>query len=406
MKIKYQLFTTIISFTIVLFIISISIFYTNERVAQLSNQQDTTGNIQSTIGQLSHISNQYFLQQNDLQLLSWKLNIAAISGNLTELSIKDPQQDQIKGIIRIDIQEVDNAFNNTAFYLQSSPRNQSVRILPEFQFVWNTLSDKIQTLSTDSAQLSQLLRSQTNQAEESNIVLIVILLSVFAIYLVINYLLNYRSTLKSISELQNGIKIVGSGNLDYYVNIDKKNEIGELSNSFNRMTTNLKDLTAKLQDQEHLVAIGQMARMVGHDIRNPLQVIAGDLYLIDSDVSSLPEDETKKSLQESLRSVQDNLLYIAKIVEDLQDYAKPQKPNIQRIEIKKVIEEAMQLVPVSPNHQVVIDIEKDFPEIAADFSMMKRALTNLVNNAVQAMPNGGRLTLQVHRMRYSSIHYR
>jgi signal transduction histidine kinase len=54
-------------------------------------------------------------------------------------------------------------------------------------------------------------------------------------------------------------------------------------------------------------------------------------------------------------------------------------------------------VPVDSNYQVVIDVEKDFPEITSDNSMLKRAVTNLVHNALQAMPNGGHLTIQGYR---------
>jgi signal transduction histidine kinase len=116
--------------------------------------------------------------------------------------------------------------------------------------------------------------------------------------------------------------------------------------------------------------------------------------LIESDAASLPEDETKKNLQESVNVIEYNLYYIAKIVEDLQDYAKPQNPNKQKIEIGGVIEEVMKLVFVPSNLKVIIDIAKDFPKISADFSMLKRSLTNLVTNAIQAMPNGGQLTLR------------
>jgi PAS domain S-box-containing protein len=161
--------------------------------------------------------------------------------------------------------------------------------------------------------------------------------------------------------------------------------------------TELKKLEKQLQDQERLAAIGATAGMVGHDIRNPLQAIAGDLYLIDNDVACLSVGEIKESLQESVKSIQGNLLYIAKIVEDLQDYAKTLKPNIEKIELAKVIEEIMLLVSVDSNHQVIIDVETGFEEFAADFSMLKRALYNLVHNAIQAMPNGGRLTIQARR---------
>ncbi len=389
---------TIVIFAIVLLIISLFILYNNLQTTELSNQLNNIDNIQSTVGELGDTSSDYLLNQTDSQHSIWQSNIASISGNLTELSGKaPPQQNQSIDIIKADIQEVNNSFNNVVSFLHTAPRNENVITLPGFQLAWGTLTDEIVSLASDSAQLSKSLQNQTHESDQSEIALIAVLLTAFAIYLITDYIINYRNTLKSIAQLQDGINIVGSGNLDYSLNTDKKNEIGELSNSFDRMTTNLKNLTIKLQDQERLAAIGQMARMVGHDIRNPLQAISGDLYLIDNDVSSLPEDETKKSLQESVRSIQDNLVYIAKIVEDLQDYAKPQKPNLEKIEIEKVIAEVMALVPVSSNHHVVINIEKDFSGIVADFSMLKRAISNLVNNAVQAMPNGGRLTIRAYQ---------
>jgi PAS domain S-box-containing protein len=163
-----------------------------------------------------------------------------------------------------------------------------------------------------------------------------------------------------------------------------------------RDITPRKNLEKQLKEKERLAAIGQTAGMVGHDIRNPLQAIAGDLYLIDNDVATLEDNETKKSLQESVISIQDNLLYIAKIVEDLQDYAKAQKPILEKVEIDKVIEAVMQLINISPNLQVIIDIQQGLPKIVTDFSIMKRVLSNLVNNAVQAMPNGGQLTIKAY----------
>jgi PAS domain S-box-containing protein len=163
-----------------------------------------------------------------------------------------------------------------------------------------------------------------------------------------------------------------------------------------RDITQRKNLDKQLKETNRLAAIGQTAGMVGHDIRNPLQAIAGDLYLIDNDVATLEDNETKKSLQESVISIQDNLLYIAKIVEDLQDYAKVQKPTFEKVEIEKVIEAVMQLVNIPPNLKVVIDTQQRLPKITADFSMMKRILSNLVNNAVQAMPTGGQLKIKAH----------
>jgi two-component system sensor histidine kinase AtoS len=121
------------------------------------------------------------------------------------------------------------------------------------------------------------------------------------------------------------------------------------------------------------------------------------LYLIDCDIASLPKDSTKKSLQESVTSIQDNLMYIAKIIEDLQDYSRPTQPSMEKISFEKVLAEVMLIVPIADNLQVVIDIEKGFPEFTSDYSMLKRVLSNLVHNAVQAMPKGGKLTISAHQ---------
>ena len=111
----------------------------------------------------------------------------------------------------------------------------------------------------------------------------------------------------------------------------------------------------------------------------------------------LPEGEMKKSLQESVKSIEDNLMYIAKIIEDLQDYARVMKPIKEIVNFEKVISEVMLIVPIPDNLQVVIDLEEGLPEFTSDFSMLKRVLSNLVHNAVQAMPNGGKLTVHAFR---------
>jgi PAS domain S-box-containing protein len=159
----------------------------------------------------------------------------------------------------------------------------------------------------------------------------------------------------------------------------------------------VEDRTKQLRDAERLAAIGQTAAMVGHDIRNPLQAIAGDLYLLDCDIASLPKDRPKKSLLESVKNIQDNLMYIAKIIEDLQDYSRVIQPCIEKISFEKVIAEVMLIVPIADNLQVVIDVAKGFPEFTSDYSMLKRALSNLVHNAVQAMPKGGKLTISAYK---------
>ena len=85
----------------------------------------------------------------------------------------------------------------------------------------------------------------------------------------------------------------------------------------------------QLKEAERLAAIGATAGMVGHDIRNPLQAITGDVFLAKTDLIAIPESEEKRH-PESLSEIEKNVDYINKIVADLQDFARPLKPNARR----------------------------------------------------------------------------
>lgn len=155
--------------------------------------------------------------------------------------------------------------------------------------------------------------------------------------------------------------------------------------------------TKQLKEAERLAAIGQTAGMVGHDIRNPLQGIVSELYLERQEVASLPAGETKTNLQESIRSIEANIYYIDKIVSDLQDYARPLSPIKQKVKIEKAVADALTIVNIPDNVNVSINYEKDLPHVNADSVMLKRIIVNLVQNAVQAMPNGGELIISASR---------
>jgi signal transduction histidine kinase len=152
----------------------------------------------------------------------------------------------------------------------------------------------------------------------------------------------------------------------------------------------------KLQDQERLAAIGATAGMVGHDIRNPLQAITGDLFLAKSELSELPENENKTNAIESLDEIQNNIDYINKIVADLQDYARPLNPRAQETNIKSLFHEILAKNGIPKNIKVTVKVEDKAERVMADPDYLKRIAANLTLNAVQAMPEGGKLTIRAY----------
>ena len=158
----------------------------------------------------------------------------------------------------------------------------------------------------------------------------------------------------------------------------------------------VEERTKQLKDSERLAAIGATAGMVGHDIRNPLQAITGDLYLAKTELSALPENEIKANTMESLTEIEKNIDYINKIVADLQDYARPLNPRAQETSIKSVFNEILAKNKVPKNIKVVLRIDEKAERVMADPDYVKRVAANLTLNAMQAMPNGGKLTIHAY----------
>jgi signal transduction histidine kinase len=159
----------------------------------------------------------------------------------------------------------------------------------------------------------------------------------------------------------------------------------------------VEEKTKLLKDSERMAAIGQTAGMVGHDIRNPLQSIIGEVYLADSELATLPDSEEKANLKENLEMIKQNIEYINKIVLDLQDFAKPLSPCDEETNIEQMVQEILTKNGIPENIQTEAHIENDARMARADSAFMRRILGNLVSNAVQAMPKGGKLVVQAHK---------
>ena len=153
-----------------------------------------------------------------------------------------------------------------------------------------------------------------------------------------------------------------------------------------------KNLERKIKDQERLSAIGATAGMVGHDIRNPLQAVLSDTYLIKNELASMPEGENKEGVAESIDSIERNIAYINKIVQDLQDYARQIVPEYSVVDLSDVFVHVIETISIPESINFSINV-KDVGKIRIDPSLVQRAITNLVNNAIQAMPNGGKLEI-------------
>jgi len=182
-------------------------------------------------------------------------------------------------------------------------------------------------------------------------------------------------------------------------------ELFRARNSLELYTRHLEDLveerTRQLQIAQRFAVIGELATIVGHDMRNPLQVITNMHYLLDMKIKKMPPEESSVLLKNGIPDIFSRIgievLYLNKIVSDLQDYARNVNIEDSKINVGTFFEELLQLNSVPPHIKVVKQFEAD-NVISADPLLVSRVMKNLINNAIQAMGNEGILTLKTCRV--------
>ena len=165
----------------------------------------------------------------------------------------------------------------------------------------------------------------------------------------------------------------------------------------------IEERTQKLKASERLATIGETAGMVGHDIRNPLQAIMGEIYLAKDELTTVPESGTKQSLRETLAMIEEQIGYINKIVTDLQDFAKPLLPCMEETNLQTILQSTLPMINIPETVEVSLVLQEELPNFKSDTGYIKRVITNLISNAVQAMPKGGKLTVKTHRENGSAV---
>ena len=172
----------------------------------------------------------------------------------------------------------------------------------------------------------------------------------------------------------------------------KENRIGVIFDDI----TQRKGLEKQSQDNERMAAIGQTAGMVGHDIRNPLQAIVSELFLARQVMAEAPKNPDTTEVLESINVIQEQVDYINKIVSDLQDYARPLNPEYSIVNLPDLLVSVFDAIVLPDKIKLNVDV-KGTLKLKTDPTFIRRAITNLANNAIQAMPDGGELGLAAQK---------
>jgi len=202
---------------------------------------------------------------------------------------------------------------------------------------------------------------------------------------------------RPIEQLARAAENVASGNWDTQVPVRGNDEVSVLAESFNHMTEQLTNQREKLVQSERVAAWRELARRLAHELKNPLfplQLTVENLVR----ARQLPAGEFDEVFQESTRTLGMEIGNLKAIIGRFSDFSKMPKPELERIDAKDVVERVSSLYANASAHEdAKIVFEKSVADepmpLMADPELMHRALSNLVLNAMDAMPHGGTLTV-------------
>ncbi|MCT8953116.1 ATP-binding protein [Pseudomonas lundensis] len=271
--------------------------------------------------------------------------------------------------------------------------------LPSEQFTsrysglyWPILND---TGELQGVIYSGLLRhtSLVGLVNQTNLFVLIFLLG-SVLSLTVGWLVSERLT-RPLRALSEGVRAVTAGDYNQRVAVSGNDELAELSSTFNHMTVRLGQLhhlEAQLRRRDRLHALGEVAMGLAHEIRNPLGIIKTATQLLHrrADLG----DNDKRHLEYVVSEV----TRINDLITEFLDFAKPSAPVRCVQPARPLVEDILGFCkPELESHRVEARIDDQAPgaTLYADARQLKQACLNLIINAIDAMPDGGHLTVGI-----------
>lgn len=192
-----------------------------------------------------------------------------------------------------------------------------------------------------------------------------------------------------IRSLVTGTEEISSGNLDYQVAVQTDDEFAILASAFNRMVSDLKARTEELRRAEKIAAWQDIAQKLAHEIKNPLTPIQLSAQRLQRRYRNNPDD-LSELLERCTQTIITEVEGLRRLLDEFSVLAQMPAPELSPVDLRETLDATLALFDEFPDHiNRQIDFPTDLPPVSADADHLKRAFLNLINNALEAMSEGG-----------------
>jgi signal transduction histidine kinase len=203
---------------------------------------------------------------------------------------------------------------------------------------------------------------------------------------------------RPVAQLANAARALAQGDWNVRVEVGSNDELGELADAFNRMTRELLEQRDRLVQTERVAAWRELARRLAHELKNPLFPLQLTVENLLRARQQSPE-AFEQMFRESTATLLAEIANLKSIIGRFSEFSKMPQPKFEQVKPNEIMQgvarlfEAQLQSPPRPIH-CHLELGDAVPAIAADSDLLHRAVSNLVLNAMDAMPQGGTLTLR------------
>jgi signal transduction histidine kinase len=204
---------------------------------------------------------------------------------------------------------------------------------------------------------------------------------------------------RPVEQLANAAREVAAGNWNARVEVTGADELGQLADSFNRMTTELLGQKERLVQAERVAAWRELARRLAHELKNPLFPLQLTVENLVRARQQNPE-QFDEVFRESSRTLLAEISNLKGIIGRFSEFSKMPQPQLRPVQVNEVVSGVTQLfraqfeAPGRAKIECTMQLDACVQPVLADAELLHRAISNLMLNAMDAMPQGGTLTLR------------
>jgi len=357
--------------------IGLILFSMSQQVNEVYAQHNAVDEIVESVFELNILTGDYLLHQEERARSQWNIIHASLSNHLTGLESKNLEEQSLLDEIRQNHEDTKDIFSQLVASYEGQEINEEGSGLREIFTV--QLSVKLQDMVSDASIFQDIYQERLTTTIQTSRLLVTIFVIVITASIGVNSFLIISTIAKPIAKLHEGIEIIASGDLDYKVGISAEDEIGQLSQAFDKMTGKLNETMSDLIRSN--LELEQFAYVASHDLQETLRMVASYVKLLERRYKGKLDSDADEFIGYAV----DGVNRMQRMIQDLLRYSRigTRGNPFKLTDCEAILDQVITHLQVAVDESGAVVTHDPLPSVMADASQLVQLFQNLIDNSIK-----------------------